>query len=461
MSEESSDENANDAVASALSDLATAVTGLGDWQRIRDWALRGAEENYIPPQLSGLDSYRAVSAALAADERLAVLVNEQSPQRPVVRIGLFGMQLRASALPAGLVASAIVRCCLQERCFDWPAPTVLRDVLAENLNALRRIAAGKPVTLLCLSGARGLRLRPGQALLETVLGALHSNDAFHVPELAKTGNPDVLMTTWVRTQVQVLGQDDGKWGTVDPAEEAAKQRLSHLRLALLLGSERTVRADVPDWVRTTITGFALLMPFTGMPGWRTVTAAGESAGRDSSAAEQASWVAAARDLSTLKLVNIQVAIDRFLLAATERTSASDALVDAVVSLDALFGSPAEARLRVGAAVAWLLEPASAEARAQLFNVVGKIYAARSIAVHGNSSRPAGEDVVLDALRLALRVLSAIFHSSRWLLDTPKSADRGLALILGNHDPGQASGDQPSTPAEADASRDQHAGSQLP
>jgi hypothetical protein len=39
---------------------------------------------------------------------------------------------------------------------------------------------------------------------------------------------------------------------------------------------------------------------------------------------------------------VQVAIDRFLLAATERTSAPDALVDAVVSLDALFGSPAEA-----------------------------------------------------------------------------------------------------------------------
>jgi len=160
----------------------------------------------------------------------------------------------------------------------------------------------------------------------------------------------------------------------------------------------------------------------------------------------------ARDLSALNLDTVQVAIDRFLLAATERTSAPDALVDAVVSLDALFGSPPEARLRVGGAVAWLLEPDSAEARTQLFKVVGEIYAARSNAVHGNrASRRAGEDMVLDALRLALRVLSAIFYSSQWLLDTPKSADRGLAHILGNQDLGRACGDQPSSPAEPGAS----------
>jgi hypothetical protein len=434
MSGEPGGANADDAVAAALGDLAMAVAGLDEWHQIRDWVLKGAAENKVPPQLSGLDSYRAVSTALAADERLAVLVNEASPERPVVRVGLFGKQLRASALPAGMIASAIERCCLREPYTSRPAPAVLRDVLTENLNVLRRIAARKTVTLPCLAGARGVRLRPGQASLETVLGTLRSKDAFHVPELAVAGNPDVLITTTVRTQVQVLGQSDSKWGTDDPAAEAAKQ------------------ADVPDWTRTTITGFALLMPFTAIPGWQIVTSSGEPAGRDPSAAEQASWADAAKDLSALNLDNVQVAIDRFLLAATERTSAPDALVDAVVSLDALFGSPAEARLRVGGAVAWLLEPDSAEARTQLFKAVGEIYAARSNAVHGNrASRRAGEGMVLEALRLALRVLSAIFYSSQWLLNTPKSADRGLALILGNHDLGKASSDQPPSPAEPDAS----------
>ena len=251
MSEEPSAENAGDAVASALGDLATAVTGLDDWHQIRVWTLKGGAVNKIPPQLSGLDSYRAVSAALSADERLSALVSEESPQRPVVRVGLIGMQLRASTLPAGMIASAIERCCLRQPYRGQPAPAVLRDVLAENLNALRRIAAGKTVTLPCLAGRRGVRLRPGQASLETVLGTLHTKDAFHVPELAMTGNPDVLITTTVRTQVQLLRPSDDKWGTDNPAAEAAKQRLSHLRLALLLGSAKAVPADVPDWTRTT------------------------------------------------------------------------------------------------------------------------------------------------------------------------------------------------------------------
>jgi hypothetical protein len=449
MTEEPSPQSADDTVASALSNLATAVAGLADWHRIRDWALKGAADNNIPPELSDLESYRAVSAAAVADERLGALVNEESAERPIVRVGLFGAQLRASVLPAGMIASAIERCCLREPYADRPAPDVLRAVLAENLSVLRRIAARKTVSLPCLAGARGVRLRPGQASLETVLGSLLSKDTYHVPRLAMTGNPDVLITTTVRAQVQVLQHSDSTWGTDDPGAEAAKQRLSHLRLALLMGSEKAVRADVPDWTRTTVTGFALLMPFTAVPGWQIVTSSGEPAGRDPSPAEQASWVEVARDLSALNLDNVQVAIDRFLLAATERTSAADALVDAVVSLDALFGSPAEARLRVGAAVAWLLERDAAEARAQLFKTVGEIYAARSNAVHGSrASRRAGEATVLDALRLALRVLSATCYSSPWLLETPKSADRGLALILGNQDQGCLPGDQPAPPGDA-------------
>jgi hypothetical protein len=172
MGEEPGGENADDAVISALGDLATAVAGLDDWHQIRDWALKGAAENQIPPQLSGLDSYRAASTGLAADEHLTVLVNEESPQRPIVRVGLFGKQLRASALPAGMIASAIEQCYLREPYISRPTPAALQDVLAKNLDVLRRIAARKTVALPCLAGARGVRLRPGQAALETVLGTV-------------------------------------------------------------------------------------------------------------------------------------------------------------------------------------------------------------------------------------------------------------------------------------------------
>lgn len=447
MSEEANAGNSSDAALSALQDFADAAASLDDWGLIRDWALKGGGEFHLPPQLSELDSYHTAGAALAVDDRLATLVNEELPDRPIVRVGLFGLQLRASVLPAGMLASAIVQCCLRNPYTSQPAPAVLTDVLAENLHALRRIAARKTVTLPCLAGIRGVRLGPGQASLETVLGTLHSKDAFHVPELAMRSSPDVLVTTTIRTQIQVLRGNDRQWGTDDPAAEAATQRLSHLRLALLLGSAQAGQTDIHNWARTTVTGFAFLVPFEVTPGWRVLTVAGDPADRDFPAAEQTAWVEAAQHLSASNLASVQLAIDRFLLAATERTTAADALVDAVVSLEALFGAPGEARLRVGAAVAWLLEGNAAEARTRLFKEVFDIYGARSNVVHGNrSSRRNAEDMVVDALQLALRVLTTILYSAQWLLDTPKSADRALALILGDQGYGRpASGSTP--PAE--------------
>lgn len=375
VSEDANAENAGDPVASALGQLAAAVAELDDWHLIRDWALKGGGEFHLPAQLSELDSYQAAGRSLAADEDLAALVNEDLPDRPIVRVGLYGVQLRASLLPAGMIASAIVQCCLREPYADRPTASVLGDVLTTNLTALRQIAARRAVALPCLAAARGVRLGPGQTSLETVLGTLHSKDAFYVPELALTSSPDVLVSTTIRTQVQVVPENDRRWGSDDPAMEAATRRLSRLRLALLLGSAQVTHADVPDWVRPTITGFTFLLPFAATPGWLIQAVSGEPAGRDFSAAEQTSWVNAAAHLSALNLDNVQLAIDRFLLAATERTSASDALVDAVVSLDALFGAPGEARLRSGAAVAWLLEPGSAEARTQLYKDVRDIRSA--------------------------------------------------------------------------------------
>ena len=270
-------------------------------------------------------------------------------------------------------------------------PAVLGDVITGNLDVLRRIAERKTVVLTCLAGVRGVRLRPGQARLQTVLGTLHSKDAFHLPELAMTGNPDVIITATVRTQVQLLRERDTRWKLMILVVDAAKQRLSHLRLALLLGSTQAVPADAPDWVRTTITGLSFLLPFVATPGWLTSRSPASPPDGTFRSTPEASCIDAARHLSGLHLDNMHMAIDRFLLAATERTSASDALVDAAVSLDALFGMPGEARLRVGAAVAWLLEPNDAAARTQLFKDVGEVYGARSGAVHGNrGSRRASE-----------------------------------------------------------------------
>jgi hypothetical protein len=450
-SEGASDQTPDDPIAGALAELAVAATSLEDWQEIRDWALAGASELRIPAQLAELESYQRASTALAADPRIAEFADEESPNRPVIRLGMFGARLGTSTLPAGMIASAIVRHYLRQAHARQPTAQELRDLLLENLAALRRIVARRPVTLPCLAGGRGVRLGPGQTSLTTALGTLHSKDSITVPQVALSAEPDILIATTVRTRLPVLRPAD-RWGTDDEASEAAKRRMAILRLALLFGSKQVTGADVPDWVRTTITGFALLVPFAGIPGWTIVNGSGDPAGSDLSADEQAACVSTAAQLSTLNLDNVQLPIDRFLLAATERTTAPDALVDAVVALDGLFGSPGEAMLRVSAAVAWLLEPDSADARTELFSEVGKIYRARSSVVHGNrSQRREGEGLVIDAVRLALRVLSEIFYSSQWLLDTPTSRDRGLALILGNPPLGRRPNEEQGSGAEAETS----------
>jgi len=433
MSEDPSDEPPEDQVAIALAELAAAVTDLGDWQDVRNWALAGGSEFHIPAQLSRLESYQRTSAALAVDQVLSEFMDEGSHDRAAIQLGIFAAQLRASTLPAGMIASAIMRHYFREEYPLPPTEAELRTLLFENLKALRKIVARKSVTLPCLAGGRGVRLGPGQASLTTALGTLHSRGSVAVPKIANTAEPEIFITTAVKTQLPIIRPGD-RSESDDQAAEAVQRRLALLRLALLLGSAQA-GADVPEWVRTTITGFALLVPFAGMPTWRRGTGSGDPSGRDPSPAEQTACVSAAARLSTLRLDNIQLPIDRFLLAATERTTAPDVLVDAVVALDGLFGSPGEVVLRVSAAVAWLLEPDSAEARTALFTKVGKIYKARSSVVHGNrSQRRQSEGLVIDALRLALRVLSEIFHSSQWLLGIPASLDRGLALILGNKPP---------------------------
>ena len=441
MSEEPSGETAQDQVATALFELATAVAGLGEWEDVRTWALAGGSELHIPAQLSRLESYRRASSALSADQRLAEFTDEESPDRPGIRLGIFTAQLRVSTLPAGMIASAIVQHYLREEYARPPREAELRDLLLGNLNVLRKIVARKTVTLPCLAGSRGVRLGPGQASLTTALGTLYSRGSVTVPQVAVTAEPEIFITTAVKTRLPVIRPGE-RPGTEDEAAEAVKRRLAVLRLALLLGSTQATGADVPEWVRTTITGLAILAPFAGIPAWTMGTGSGDPSGRDLSPAEQTACVSAAAHLSALRLDNVQLPIDRFLLAATERTTAPDALVNAVVTLDGLFGSPGEAALRVSTAVAWLLEPDSAEARTALFSEVGKIYRARSSVVHGNrSQRRQSEGLVIDALRLAHRVLSEIFYSSHWLLDIATSLDRGLALILGNKPPGQGSIDE--------------------
>ncbi|MET4618721.1 hypothetical protein ABIE18_000144 [Arthrobacter sp. 2762] len=79
--------------------------------------------------------------------------------------------------------------------------------------------------------------------------------------------------------------------------------------------------------------------------------------------------------------------ERLLSGATERHTRLDALIDAVVVWETLFGGKGETSLRVCAALAHLLVPNDPIGRFDFFGEVKKLYDKRSNAVHGSDHSP--------------------------------------------------------------------------
>jgi hypothetical protein len=127
---------------------------------------------------------------------------------------------------------------------------------------------------------------------------------------------------------------------------------------------------------------------------------------------------------------MDISVRRVLSAAHSRTVATDRLVDAVIAWENLFGtSEGEPRLRVTAAMAWLLGSDSSS-RHELQVTLKSLYDDRSKIVHGAKfderamSTRGGE-----ALEFALRSLEALFRDRPDLLVLRDGAARSLALIL--------------------------------
>lgn len=128
---------------------------------------------------------------------------------------------------------------------------------------------------------------------------------------------------------------------------------------------------------------------------------------------------------------IDIAVRRFLSAANSRTDMADRLVDAVIAWENLFGtSQGEPRLRISAALAWLLAEDSG-ARETLQSQAKSLYNSRSMIVHGGKpdeselAEPA--NAALTIARDALRVL---FRDRPDVLALPDGAARSQRLILG-------------------------------
>lgn len=129
--------------------------------------------------------------------------------------------------------------------------------------------------------------------------------------------------------------------------------------------------------------------------------------------------------------SMDIAVRRTLSAAQTRTDPSDRLVDAVIAWENLFGtSEGEPRLRISAAMAWLLADTAAERR-ELQREIRQLYDDRSKIVHGGvfdevSIAPKANR----ALDLAILSLRELFRSRSDVLALSDGAARSIRLMLG-------------------------------
>jgi hypothetical protein len=129
---------------------------------------------------------------------------------------------------------------------------------------------------------------------------------------------------------------------------------------------------------------------------------------------------------------VYIAVRRSLMAAaSSRTDMADRLVDSVIVWENLFGtSQGEPRLRISAAMSWLLA-SDAASREELQSTLRKLYDYRSQIVHGG---PFDESALIqhanDALTYSLETLRAVIRDRPDVLALRDGAARSLRMIMG-------------------------------
>jgi hypothetical protein len=326
----------------------------------------------------------------------------------------------AGALQLSLLGSRLVT--VAARWSGWPAHRdgeKFFEQLDEVLHALRQLARWRSVEVPAVVGLYGVKLSSAQTL-ETALGRINpsSEAADHWP-----GTPAPDMTVTLQFPVTYERISDERPGT--PSEgfwtawRTFESRIDMVRLAFLLAAwpelpqpPRQVSSEVLD-------------PFFAPVGRGNLVPSFPSA-RLSVEAE-ADVVIWARRISDHFHPLVALAIRRTLSAAGPFREPDDGLVDAVIALEALFGTgESEVGFRLQLAVAFLLGD-SAEERKQIFDQVGELYDARSRLVHGTVLPVLRlEDLRHGALQLVIRCLRFLFTYEHLLIS---QQGRGKTIIL--------------------------------
>jgi hypothetical protein len=149
----------------------------------------------------------------------------------------------------------------------------------------------------------------------------------------------------------------------------------------------------------------------------------------------ASWQSWINTVMGSDLSHLNLAMTRTLRAQSERRDDSDALIDAVIAWESLFGAVSESTLRVSASLARLLHAAGPE-REKARDRYSKIYNRRSLIVHGSKKESAAQQIQKDsqdAINAALEAIRTILVRRPDLLAL-ESNDRSVRILMEDYSP---------------------------
>jgi hypothetical protein len=126
--------------------------------------------------------------------------------------------------------------------------------------------------------------------------------------------------------------------------------------------------------------------------------------------------------------SLEIAKRRLLIAASPSRTSEDALIEALIVWENLFGAPTKTVQRITASIAALLEP-NAAAKADLQKKLHHIYSQRNKIVYGTAALPREKVKILgsDAVQYTIRSMQTLYMKKTSLLSL-SAEDRSSALL---------------------------------
>lgn len=327
-----------------------------------------------------------------------------------------------------------------------PSLDELVDKLPDTLSGARSLLRGESTQIIAVSSFTGIRLPEGTEIVGN-WGRIRAARAEDHPSLLKPMLERRTMTTTdAGEHVEITDAGD----VIFEARIAMKMRIN--RDADQMSWSTSTREDIPGQVDRVRLAFALAIRRDAwpvlIPTWHKIIMPlignGPSSYSDPqsmasrvpillSLDEIASWESWIDVVMAADLRQLNLAITRTLRAQTERRDRSDALIDAVIAWESLFGAITESTLRVSASLARLLHAAGAE-RELARSRYSKIYERRSKIVHGARTKTTAEQIDEDsrtAIYVVLEVIRVLLTKRSDLLPL-ESAERSMRILMQDH-----------------------------